>query len=135
MEEKSWQPYWERALENLQAADTLFQREPPLPNAVASRAYYAVFHAAIALLLARTDYRSKGDEWSHDQVQAQLNTQLIRRRKLLNTKWKSTLLHLFNYRRYADYLPRGVSRRKAEEALKTAKGFLAAVQSLLEEKP
>src|SRR6266446_10660300 len=102
MEEKSWQPYWERALENLRAADTLFQREPPLPNAAASRAYYAAFHAAIALLLARTDYRSKGDEWSHDQVQAQLNTQLIRRRKLLDAKWKSTLLHLFNYRRCAD---------------------------------
>ena len=134
MEEKSWQPYWERARENLWAADTLFQREPPLPNAVASRAYYATFHAAIALLLARTDYHPKGDEWSHDQVQAQLNTQLIRRRKLLDAKWKATLLHLFNYRRSADYLPRGISQKKAEEALKTAKGFLIAVQSLLEEK-
>ena len=134
MEERPWQPYWERAWENLWAADMLFQREPPLPNAVASRAYYATFHAAIALLLARTDYRPQGDEWSHDQVQAQLNTQLIRRRKLLDAKWKATLLHLFNYRRYADYLPRGISQKKAEEALKTAKGFLAAVQSLLEEK-
>jgi len=135
MEERPWQPYWERAQENLRAADTLFQQEPPLPNAVASRAYYAAFHAAIALLLARTDYRPKGNEWSHDQVQAQLNTRLIRRRKLLDAKWKPALLHLFNFRRYADYLPRGVSQRKAEEVLKTAKEFLAVVQSLLEERP
>src|SRR5712692_1065976 len=134
MAEKLWQSYWERALENLQAAEALSHGKPPLPNAATSRAYYATFHAAIALLLARTDYRPKGEEWAHDQVQAQLNTQCIRRRKLLDARWRATLLHLFNYRRYADYLPRGVSQKKAEEALKTAKGFLAAVQSLLEEK-
>lgn len=134
MAENPWQPYWERALENLRAAEMLSYGKPPLPNAAASRAYYAAFHAAIALLLARTNYRPKGEEWAHDQVQAQLNTQLIRRRKLLDAKWRSTLLHLFNYRRYADYLPRGVSQKKAEDALKTAKEFLAAVRALLEEK-
>ena len=106
-----------------------------MPNAATSRAYYAAFHAAIALLLARTDYRPKGEEWAHDQVQAQLNTHCIRRRKLLDAKWAATLLHLLNYRRYADYLPRGVSQKKAKDALKTAKEFLAATRALLEEKP
>ncbi len=133
MAEQSWQPYWERAEENLRAAETLLHGEPPLPNAATSRAYYATFHGAIALLLARTNYRPTGNEWAHDHVQAQLNIHGIRRRKLLEAKHAPTLLYLLNYRRSADYLPRGVSRKKAEEALKLATGFLAAIHLLLEE--
>jgi hypothetical protein len=67
MAEQVWRPYWERASENLRAAETLLRSEPPLFNAATSRAYYAAFHAAIALLLARTEYRPKGQEWAHDQ--------------------------------------------------------------------
>jgi uncharacterized protein (UPF0332 family) len=133
MAEPSWQPYWERAGENLRAAETLLRGEPPLPNAATSRAYYAAFHAAIALLLAHTDYRPKGNEWAHDQVQAQLNIHGIRRRKLLEAKHGPTLLYLLHHRRAADYLPRGVSQKKADEALKRATEFLAAIQALLEE--
>lgn len=133
MAEQLWQPYWERAEENLRAAETLLRGEPPLSNAATSRAYYAAFHAAIALLLACTDYRPKGNEWAHDQVQAQLNTQCIRRRKLLEAKHGPTLLYLLNHRRSADYLPRGVSQKKADGALKRATEFLEAIQSLLEE--
>ncbi len=48
MAEKLWQSYWERALENLQAAEALSHGKPPLPNTATSRAYYAAFHAAIA---------------------------------------------------------------------------------------
>jgi|SRR6266545_3040285 uncharacterized protein (UPF0332 family) len=133
MAEQVWRPYWERAGENLRAAETLLRSEPPLSNAATSRAYYAAFHAAIALLLARTEYRPKGQEWAHDQVQAQLNIYCIRRRKLLDAKYGPMLLYLLNHRRSADYLPRGVSRRKAEEALRLATGFLTAIQPLLEE--
>jgi hypothetical protein len=43
------------------------------------------------------------------------------------------MANLLNHRRSADYLPRGVSRKKAEEALKLATGFLAAIHPLLEE--
>ncbi len=135
MAEQSWQPYWERAEENLRAAETLLRVALPLSNAATSRAYYAAFHAAIALLLARTDYRPKGNEWAHDQVQAQLNIHGIRRRKLLEAKHGPTLLYLLHHRRSADYLPRGVSQKKAEEALKLATGFLAAIHPLLEEQP
>ena len=131
--EQSWQPHWDRAVENLRAAETLLREGPPSPNAATSRAYYAAFHGAIALLLARTDYRPQGNEWGHDQVQAQLNVQCIRRRKLLDAKHSPTLLYLFNRRRSADYLPRGVSRKKADEAVKMATEFLAAIQLLLEE--
>ena len=110
----------------------LCHSDPPLPNAATSRAYYAAFHAAIALLIAHSDYRPKGGEWSHDQVQAQLNMQLIRRRKLLDSRWRSTLLFLFNHRRYADYLPRGISRKRAENMLKLTQEFLAVANTLLE---
>ena len=133
MTEQLWRPYWERAGENLRAAETLLRGAPPMPNAATSRAYYAAFHSAIALLLARTNYRPQGTEWGHDHVQAQLNVQCIRRRKLLNAKYSPTLLYLFNHRRSADYLPRGVSWKKADEAVKMATGFLAAIQLLLEE--
>jgi uncharacterized protein (UPF0332 family) len=135
MAEQLWQLYWERAEENLQAAEPLLHGEPPLPNAATSRAYYAAFHGAIALLLARTNYHPTGNEWAHDQVQAQLNIHGIRRRKLLAAKHGPTLLYLLHHRRLADYLPRGVSQKKAEEALKLATGFLAAIHPLLEEQP
>jgi len=83
--------------------------------------------------LARSDYRPQRNEWGHDQVQAQLNVQCIRQRKLLDAKYSSTLLYLFNLRRSADYLPRRVSEKKAAEAVKMVSGFLAAIQLLLEE--
>ena len=67
------------------------------------------------------------------QIQAQLNIHGIRRRKLLEAKYGPMLLYLLHHRRSADYLPRSVSQKKAEEALKLATGFLAAIQPLLEE--
>jgi uncharacterized protein (UPF0332 family) len=66
MAEQLWQSYWKRAGENLRAAEILLHGELPLSKAATSRAYYAAFHAAIALLLARTNYRPKGNEWAHD---------------------------------------------------------------------
>ena len=33
MTDQSWQPYWERAGENLRAAEALLREAPPLPNA------------------------------------------------------------------------------------------------------
>jgi uncharacterized protein (UPF0332 family) len=133
MTNQSWQSYWERTGENLRAAETLLGEAPLLPNAATSRAYYAAFHGAIALLLARSDFRPQRNEWGHDQVQAQLNVQCMCRRKLLDTKYSSTLLYLFYLRRAADYLPRGISRKKADEAVRIASEFLAAIQLLLEE--
>ncbi len=70
---------------------------------------------------------------AHDQVQAQLNIHGIRRRKLLEAKHGPTLLYLLQHRHSADYLPRGISQKKAEEALQRASELLAAIQSLLEE--
>ena len=72
MAEQSWQPYWERAEENLRAAEVLLHSEPPLPNATTSRTYYAAF-TGIALVLGRTTYCPTENEWAHDHVEAQLN--------------------------------------------------------------
>ena len=59
MAEKLWQPYWERAVENLPAAEVLCHSDPPLPNAATSQAYYAAFQAAIALLIASEESHAK----------------------------------------------------------------------------
>lgn len=74
-----WEDYWLKARENLEMASLAYQGKKY--NVCASRTYYAVFLASIAALIKLTDFRAQDNEWDHGQVQAELNRQLIMRRK------------------------------------------------------
>jgi uncharacterized protein (UPF0332 family) len=76
-----WQDYWRKGEENLEIAGLALQSKRY--NVCASRAYYAVFLASIAALIKLTTIRATDNEWQHGQVQAELNRQLIMRKKLL----------------------------------------------------
>lgn len=43
-----------------------------------SRAYFAAFQAAIAALLALSDYRRRGQYWDHGEIAAEFTRRLIR---------------------------------------------------------
>ena len=101
-------------------------------NVCASRAYYAVFLASIAVLLKLTDCRAKDDEWDHGQVQAELNRRLIMRKKVLPAELGRTPMDLMELRHLADYKPQSVSFREAKRAYERAERFLAAIDSALE---
>jgi uncharacterized protein (UPF0332 family) len=62
----SWRDHIEKALANLQAAEVCCRER--LSDPAVSRAYYGVFHAAIAALLRFGAYRAEGESWDHAEV-------------------------------------------------------------------
>jgi uncharacterized protein (UPF0332 family) len=68
----------EKAQEALCAAEVCFGEK--LYNSPANRAYYAMYQAAV-VGLEQVGARPKGDQWSHDGVQAMFTLELTRRRK------------------------------------------------------
>jgi uncharacterized protein (UPF0332 family) len=124
-----WEDYWLKAKENLEMAALSFQHKKY--NVCASRAYYAVFLATIAALIKLTSFRVEDNEWQHGQVQAQLNRQLIMRRKVLPAELGQTPMDLIELRHLADYQPRSVSAREAKRACDRAERFLSAIEKTL----
>lgn len=93
----------------------------------ASRAYYAAFYAATALLLGEELEFSK-----HSGVIAAIHQRFVRTGKL-DEEYGKNLNWLFELRGVADYgVVIHVSRGDAEKAIGTAQEFLAAVKLLME---
>lgn len=124
-----WQVYLEKAKGNLKVAQlTLDAGEY---DASVSRAYYAVFQAALAALLKLTDYRRKGRYWDHGDAQAQLNRRLIRQQKALPSQLARVAEDLINLRHIADYETNRVSAQVAHRSFSKAKSFVDAVEARL----
>jgi uncharacterized protein (UPF0332 family) len=126
-----WEDYWLKGKENLEVADLALQSRKH--NACASRAYYAVFLVSIAALLKLTTIRAKDNEWQHGQVQAELNRQLIMRRKLLPSELGRTPMDLIELRHLADYKPQSVTAKEAKRAYDRAERFLSGIEKILGE--
>ena len=126
-----WEDYWLKGKENLEVADLALQGKKY--NVCASRAYYAVFLASIAALLKLTSIRAKDNEWQHSQVQAELNRQLIMRKKLLPSELGRTPMDLIELRHLADYKPLSVAAKEAKRAYDRAERFLSAIGKALGE--
>lgn len=109
--------FLERAKENLDAAQILFERERF--NASANRAYYAAFHAALAALFGH-GFTPNTD---HKVVQAMFSGELINRRKLVHSRFKGYLQELQDIRNDADY-KNGVSKSLARTQLKKSTEFV-----------
>ena len=112
-----------KATENIRAAESLFELE--MFNASSNRAYYAALHAAVAVLgKAGIQF----DRMDHEKVQANFNSELIRRKKVYPSRLRSYLLDLQAVRNVADYSSRGVSKKAAERQLNRAREFVKALQ-------
>ena len=96
-------------------------------NVCASRAYYAVFLASISALLKLTSLRVKNNEWQHGQVQAELNRQLIMRKKVLPSEFGRTPMDLMELRHLADYKPLSITAKEGKRAYNRAEKFLTVV--------
>jgi uncharacterized protein (UPF0332 family) len=100
-----------------------------------SRAYYAVFHAAIAALVKLTDYRPKISQnrpvWDHEKVPAELNRRLVHERKLFQAEIGSIPQQLILRRHEADYYEDRISRKVAQRCLEKAKRFVEAINKEL----
>lgn len=120
------QEFFAKAEENLKAAELLF--EQGLYNAVANRAYYATFQAAVAALLHIGILLEIGDRISHQAAHSNFATELIQRRKIYPGHFKSYLIELQVVRNKADYRAESISKALASQQIKRAQEFVASVR-------
>lgn len=97
-----------------------------------SRAYFAAFQAAIAALLALSDYRRRGQYWDHGEIAAEFTRRLIRQRKSFPGEIASTLDDLKTRRHQADYSTVTLSERIAQRSLDRARGLVKLIEAALE---
>ena len=115
----------QRAEQSLRAAQELASRG--YYDFAASRAYYAAFYAATALLLPEGLELSK-----HSGVIASIHQRFVKTGKL-NTEHGKTLNWLFELRGVGDYgVTEHVSRQEAEQAIQAARDFVDAIKILLQ---
>ena len=115
----------ERADHSLRAAQELASRG--YYDFAASRAYYAAFYSATALLLPEGLELRK-----HGGVIAAIHQRFVKTGKFDKEQGK-TLNWLFELRGVGDYgVTAHVSRPEAEQAIQAAKDFLDAIKSLLQ---
>jgi len=115
----------ERAEKSIQAATEL--AASGFYDFAASRAYYAAFYAATAVLL------DEGLEFSkHSGVIASIHQRLVKTGKLDKEQGKE-LNWLFELRNVGDYgVTIHVSQQDAERAVQVAENFLRVIKSLLQ---
>ena len=125
MRQHQTDPFLDKALESLAGAESEFANERY--NNTANRAYYAVFHAAIAAL-KRAGIRPARDEWSHEFVPSQCDGVLINRRHLYPTELRGVLSRNAGVRLSADYDEDPVTQTEASRALRRSRTFVRAIE-------
>ena len=107
-----------RAQSSLKAAQLCLEQQ--LFDSAASRAYFAMFQAAVCALENRGIKRS---EWTHKGVHSDFVQNFVRRRKIIAASFASALPTTMEIRHMADYRQPGVSQRQAERAVRLAQEF------------
>jgi uncharacterized protein (UPF0332 family) len=102
-----------------------------LRNASVNRAYYAMFHAAIAALIHHGISKS-GEMWKHEFVQAEFSRALIQRRKVFSSRLKDALLKAMEQRHVADYEIKPINERTARQILQFAQEFIRQVKEVIQ---
>ena len=118
-----------KAQENLQAAQLC--HDHGLHNACASRAYYGMFQAAAAILIARGFAFDSKKHLDHAQVQSLFANELINRRKIFQGRFKSYLYDAEFLRGVADYKTISISHTQAKRQMHKAKEFIDAIKKEL----
>jgi len=125
-------PYADEIAANIERAEQSIQAARQLAaggyyDFAASRAYYAAFYAATAILM------SEGVELSkHSAVIASIHQRFVKTGKLSKEQGK-TLNWLFELRSVGDYGGTAhVSCQHVEQAIQAAEEFLLAIKSLLQ---
>jgi uncharacterized protein (UPF0332 family) len=115
----------EKAQESLRAAELCYNEK--LYNSTASRAYYAMFQAAV-VALEQAGLRPKGKQWSHEQLRSTFATELTRKRKLYPNHFVTFLSEALEIRHQADYRTVDVSEKQARQLLKWAREIIRTIK-------
>jgi len=115
-----------KACEALAAARLCFEHE--LYDSAVSRAYYAMFWAAIAAL---ESVGRRQDEWSHGGLRKTFSYELVTKRALFREQLGRFLNEAYTARSRADYRVHPTSRRLAQQALSRAERFVARAEEVI----
>jgi uncharacterized protein (UPF0332 family) len=124
--------YAEEIAANLERADQSIRAARELASGgyydfAASRAYYAAFYAATAILLHEELEFSK-----HSAVIASIHQRFVKTGRL-DKKYGKDLNWLFELRGVGDYgATVHVSQQDAEKAIRAAEGFVQAIEALIQ---
>lgn len=116
----------QKADENLKAAKILIDGN--LYNAASNRAYFAIYHIAIAIL---KHYNITSEKNEHDWVQSTFNGELIKRRSVFPSRIRSYLLNSQRLRNVADYSEKMISKKAALRQVKKAEDFINLIMEKL----
>ncbi len=119
--------FLDKAQANLAAAQDCFDNG--FYEASANRAYCAAFQAAVAALAAQ-GIRSNKNE--HKWVQASFTSELIHRRKIYSSRFKSFLGDMLRLRNLADYSEKPTSKKVAAWQLTRAIDLFEAISQELQ---
>lgn len=98
-------------------------------NSTANRAYYAAFHAAIAILVLDGITNSTNE---HKWVHTTFSTHCVQRRKLFPSAFASMLPDRMTICHKADYDTSDVSKKEAAQQLKKSQQFCFILQQKAE---
>ena len=105
-----------RAQTSLRAACLCLEQR--LFDSAANRAYFAMFQAAVCALESQGIRRR---EWTHKGVHSDFVNTFVQRRKIVPLNFAGALPKVMELRHIADYEQPGVSQRRAERAVRTAR--------------
>ena len=123
------QAFSRKANENLATAEDAFGAGRP--NAAASRLYYAVYQALVALLHQQTGFRAPANR-SHKVVLSMAQTLLTYDGSPVDRALLQRVANMRNQRVKADYKPTDVDQRMVERLLETAKEGISAIRNALD---
>lgn len=119
---------WRKACQALSIAELAYEKG--FYDEAVCRSYFAALKAALALL-ASLGLQPKNTVRIGYWVQANFANECIHRRKLMPAESARWLAELRNLRVQAEYTDEMMTERKARQAIKLAKEFLAAVERRL----
>jgi uncharacterized protein (UPF0332 family) len=119
---------WRKACQALSVAELAYKSG--FYDEAVCRSYFAVLKAALALL-ASLGLQPKNTVRIGYWVQANFANECIHRRKLMPAESARWLTELRNLRVQAEYTDEMMTERKARQAIKLAREFLAAVERRL----
>ena len=115
----------ERANETLQAAHTLHEQDGS-PISIVNRAYYAMFYAALALLVTVDRHSAK-----HSGVIALFDKEFVRQ-NIVSKELGKMLHQAFESRLEADYRDNAkIDQKTATEILESADKFVSVIEEKL----
>lgn len=122
--------FFAKAAQELATAELAFQSGDF--NSTANRAYFAAFHAAIAVL-ALDGMTNTTNE--HKWVHTTFSTHCVHRRKLFPAAFASILPDMMILRHKADYSTEIIAKSKAELQLREARKFVTTLQEKVKYAP